>query len=210
MTIGFPRKLVKARFIGLIWVSIFVFLFSWFGYYCIFKAIYTLKPYQELVFYFDTYKVIEKKPDQLKKILDSEELKEQGLIEVSYYSYDIYGEETPYLKDVAPYIDFAVVPEFILDNYTGMADDFLNVESLVDLPSQYEIGFNGYAVKIYSSKDENYNQNFVYSDWLTFQGSTSTSSFYLLVTSYSKNFDKEKEHILGYTSLSLFLNDNLK
>ena len=209
MVIQVPRKLVKTRLFGLLWVVIFAFLFSWFGYFMIFKTIYNLKPYQKLVFYLDTYSVLTEKPEQFKKLLNDEELKKQGLIDISYYTFDILGEDTPYIKDVIDQVDFAIIPQSALGNFTGIDDDLLDFSSLEDIPAQYELGYTNHAIKIYEAGNDEYNSKFLFSSWLTLNDDIHNSNFFLIASNYSKNFDKEKNHILGYSSLNIILNDNL-
>ena len=210
MTINIPNKIIAKRSFALSWVLIFIFIFSWFIYYSIFRSVYALKPYQQLNFYIDTYETLTGRPEQLKKLLNDKELKENGLVDISYYSFTIYNEETPILKDVIDEVDYAIVPDFILGSYVGMNDDFYDVTSLISLPNQYEVGYSNFAIKIYDKDNQEYNNNFTYSEWLSFSNDEKSSNFYLVASKYSKNFDIENNHILGYKALEKLLNNSLK
>ena len=210
MIIKVPHKLVKARLIGLLWVMFFAFLFSWAGYYVIFKAIYNLKPYQKLTFFVESYSVLPNKPEQFQKLLDNEELKEKGLENIIYYSYDIFGEETPSAKTIIKYLDYAILPEASMLAYTGKKDDFRKIDELITLPSQLETAYDGYAIKIYDPSNPTYNEALNFSSWISFSKDQYTASFYLVVSSFSQNFDEENNHVLGYASLNMFLANNLK
>ncbi len=210
MVLSVPSKLVSRRLFGLLWVMIFAFLFSWAGYYIIFKAVYELKPYEKLTFFVESYSVLPHKPEQFQVLLDNEQLKEEGLIDIIYYSYDIFGEETPSSKTIIDKLDFAILPEASMDAYTGRKDDFRKVDDLMSLPSQYVTAYDGYAIKIYDSQDEAYNEALNFSSWISFSKDQYTASFYLVISSYSANFDEANNHVLGYTSLNMFLKNNLK
>lgn len=210
MTLNVPRKLVNARLIGLIWVMIFAFLFSWFSYYCIFKAMYQLKPTEKLVFFIETNGLLQGKPETFQKMMDDEEMKKDGLIDISYYPYDTAEEDKPFIKNVINEIDFVILPGYELDNFVGMKDDCKAFADLIEIKDFYTLDYQGLALKIYDGDDQEYNKHFTFDTWLPLAREGSKADFYLLVSNYSQNFDRGNNHILGYLGLNILLTTNTK
>lgn len=206
-----PRKLTIRRAIGLSWAVIFAFLFSWFAYYCVFSLIYKLKPYEQIVFFVKSYDEITGKPERFISIYNNEDLKKDGLMNVTYYSFNIYDGEAPSFKDALPEFDIAIINEEALIGYfsSSLNHDVLKIDEFADTKGVYEYGFDGYAIKIHDKDNPDYNKNFTYDNWITMSNSDKESSFYIIVSGYSQNFDVAQNHTLGYKALDIFLSENI-
>ena len=196
--------------------TILVFIGGFFLiFFFIFQAMFYIKRTQKIELFIAAHGL---KDDNYHKNIEKT-FKPNGLIEMNVYSYiedeiNIYnyfsanGENADYI--IFSETNVKDMQDYVLDNY-------YDVTSLVsDIPAisafeTYSYEDKPVGIKIYDGSNPSYNEKFKFSDLIEFtKEGKEAESYYLLVDTGSPNFNKEKNHTLGYSVLQYFLDDMTK
>ena len=149
-----------------------------------------------------------------------EEFKKDGLIEAGIYSYletdtSIYEYFASYGED-ADYVIFSEsnikeLKEYLVDNYYDVSTLVEDIPSIAHFETYKYEDDKPYGIKIFDGQNEEYNSKFTFSDLITFTSEgKENESYYLLIDNKSPHFDKEHNHVLGYSILEYFLSTHEK
>ena len=148
------------------------------------------------------------KDDNFKKAIEKE-YKKDGLIEVNIYSYlesdkNLYN----YFSANGEKADFIIFSETNINEMQEyVPENYVNLSALAsDIPSLSKYETTEYGIKLFDGSNDEYNNKFTYTDTFEFtKEGVDKESYYLLVDNESPNFNKEKNHTLGFSVLEYFL-----
>ena len=174
-------------------------------FFLIFQAMFYVKKTQRIDIFIAAYGV---KDDNFKKAIEKE-YKKDGLIEVNIYSYlesdkNLYN----YFSANGEKADFIIFSETNINEMQEyVPENYVNLSALAsDIPSLSKYETTEYGIKLFDGSNDEYNNKFTYTDTFEFtKEGVDKESYYLLVDKESPNFDKEKNHTLGFSVLEYFL-----
>lgn len=184
----------------------------------ILSAVNKIYDHQRFSIFFSAYGLKEERfKDELKELL-----KEDGVIEVNYFdfpcddpkvvtNYNAYGEKSDVVilneKDVVD------MKEYIADNFIDINDSLKSDLDLSNIYNYYSYDDKEFAIKIYDKDDDEYNQKFIYQEWINFSRDELTDNFYILLKKSSINFGEygnKNKTTNAIKGLRYLLNENEK
>lgn len=195
---------------GLVFFAVFTLILS---------SINKIKDNQKFSIFFATYGLTEKRyKEELK-----EHLKEDGVLEVNYYSFYLTDSNIGNLFDSYGYsaeisivsgTDVKDMELGITKTYLPLTDELLNDIGVNEKYEIYTYKNVNYAIKIHDKNNEEYNNNFSYDEWIKFKNEKGdTDDFYLLLSLHSNNFgeySKNNRGDSGIKGVKYFIDENTK
>ena len=193
------------------WTVLVLAILLWAGFYFIFRQMYAAKPYEQLTFFYAAYGL----KDESFHNKMQKDLEDKSCYEVNYYDYSRIDKKIyEYYSSVKDNCDFLIFSEQdLVDMKEVVKSEFKvldeNLIKEINLPSYYSFfdyeGLN-YGIKLIDKNDDSYNNQTKFNHLIKSSLNENSDSFYLLINQKSVNFDKENEHILGYSGLEYYLN----
>ena len=203
-----------------LWIVIVFAIVSFAGSTLLLSAINKIQDHERFSIFIAAYGIKEDRGKEEIKTL----LKDDGIVEVNYYSYrnddsriGAYYDAFGYYSEIniLSEKDVKDMKETIKNVYIPFSDSLKNT---AEIPLNYEYypAFDGkiYALKIYDKDNETYNTHFNYTDWINFKSEKNqTDNFYLLLSYRSPNFGeygKRNMNTSALKGLKYFINENTK
>lgn len=181
----------------------------------IFQAMFYVKRTEKIELFIAAHGL---KDDSYSKKIQKE-FKSSGLIEMNVYSYmeddsnlfnyfSANGEKADYI--IFSETNVQDLKEYVEGNYIPLSSLQEDVPSIAQFET-YQYGNEAYGIKIFDGQNETYNDKLKFTDLISFtKEGKEKESYYLLVDNESPNFNKEKNHTLGYSVLEYLLADMVK
>jgi len=211
MKLGPNKKRIKEFLIMNGWTVILIGLLSYMGFYWALNAIDSIKDYERIDYFIESYSV---KVNTLAADTVSL-LKDNGVLESHVYdvSPDADNKNTKFARFGA-YSDICIlnrsdlddVKEVIGDNFVPLSSAFkANFSSgLTKNYSFYSAYGDDYAIKIYDPSDPTYSNQFTFTNLMAFSKEGSTpEAYYLVVPILSVNYGAKTTN--GFAALNYFL-----
>lgn len=219
MNTKIDKNKIKNFFSYYSWLAILTLVVSFAGWYYVISAINAYAPNEELNFFIESYGLKNDKTfDDLKTYM-----KDDGVLNVEVYNYSPDSDRiSDYWDAFGRNSDIAILHQKDLDDMKEfIKDSFIKIDTSLE-----EKMFNGfqssydfytfesdkYAIKIYDSKDAEYNKKFKYHDWITFKKEeTASYDYYMLFLKSSYNFGDCNENNLsenGIKAANYILKEN--
>ena len=193
------KKGVLSFFMYYGWLILAFGLVSFAALTLVLSSINKIYDHQRFSVFFAAYGIKEERyKDELGELL-----KDDGVIQVNYYSffaddtelvtyYEMYGVKSDVIifseKDVTD------MQEYIGDYFISITDPLKEELGISNNYSYYNYGENAYAIKIFDKNDASYNEKFTYSEWINFKSSDNyIENFYILLKKSSVNYGEYGE-----------------
>lgn len=213
------KKDITNFFTYYLWIVIIFAIVAFASATLLLSAINKIQDHERFSIFFAAYGITEERGKE-----DIQELlKDDGIVEVNYYSYrnddsriGAYYQAFGYYSEIniLSEKDVKDMKETIKNVYIPLTNEFKNATEIPSIYQTYDYEDKPYALKIFDKDDESYNAKFNYSTWINFETpNKENENFYLLLSYRSPNFGeygKRNINTSAIKGLKYFLHENTK
>ena len=213
------KKNITNFFTYYLWIVIVFAIVTFASTTLLLSAINKIQDHERFSIFFAAYGITEERGKE-----DIQELlKDDGIVEVNYYSYrnddsriGAYYQAFGYYSEIniLSEKDVKDMKETIKNVYIPLTNEFKNAAEIPSIYQTYDYEDKPYALKIFDKDDESYNAKFNYSTWINFETpNIENENFYLLLSYRSPNFGeygKRNINTSAIKGLKYFLHENTK